>query len=423
MTDLLIVRLCLLNAYIFLMLNSLAGGPLWPHLTVPGKVFQLDGVFWATLNLFVHLSTVIRLLRDERQVSLTNDKLALWRMFYRTGGLSQVLFYETVAQHCTIVTVEEGTHLDLQTYFYILYKGTVQITLMEHTHQSSSLSPSTKNNNTAAHSRIISRRNAWSGQLFDFRALGMVQELSKEQNNNSTTRITTTTSLQGVVVSTSGATLFQFRRSDMPRIVQTPSSRLVWKELLTETLLNIVKRYFHSQPPPSQTKNSTTSSKTKTPLQSAPSFYHNNDQLFVSPLFAPLEEWETPAAWQAGSGSALKNPLAHIVATMQRSFAPPWPFSSGPPTGLRHSLHLGNVPKPRGQQKEQEQTTTNNNSIVQHSNAAVVESTPLLSSSKSTTPLYQQENDEEALLLGGMHLVDFVKFPQHKRTNNKPAKK
>ena len=219
MTDLLIVRLCLLNAYIFLMLNSLAGGPLWPHLTVPGKVFQLDGVFWATLNLFVHLSTVIRLLRDERQVSLTNDKLALWRMFYRTGGLSQVLFYETVAQHCTVVTVEEGTHLDLQTYFYILYKGTVQITLMEH-----------PKSNTAAHSRIISRRNAWSGQLFDFRALGMVQELSKEQSNN------TNASLQGVVVSTSGATLFQFRRADMPRIVQTPSSRLVWKELLTNRL-------------------------------------------------------------------------------------------------------------------------------------------------------------------------------------------
>ncbi len=63
-SDLLCIRLCLSSAYVFLFLNSIFGAPLWPLLINPGQ-FQLDGVIWAILNLYLHLTTVFRLLRDE----------------------------------------------------------------------------------------------------------------------------------------------------------------------------------------------------------------------------------------------------------------------------------------------------------------------------------------------------------------------
>ena len=289
-SDLLIIRICLSSAYIFLFLNSILGAPLWPTLEIPDKI-QLDGILWATLNLYVHCTTVVRLLRDERPVQLTEDEEALWRMFFRIGGLSQRMFKTTVARHCVVVTHDKDEKLDVSRYFYILYKGCVKLTVTDD-----------------YNGNIVSARKAQSGQLFDFRALGLLDHnpnLAKHRLE--------------AVVTVSRVTLFRFPRESMPTIANHPRTRLMWKELLMENFLRIVQRYFDRRMRLENTA---------------------DGQAYINPIFLPLEPSEQPNPLRAGSGLALKNPLRHVWASMLWSFAPPWPFQ-GPPQGLRHNQLLG----------------------------------------------------------------------------------
>ena len=103
--DLLVVRLCLTSAYIFLIANGLLGSPLWPHLYRPGHL-TVDMLLWGFACLYVHVSSVVRLLADEGAVPLTTtpQEEALWRMFYRVGGLSRQLFRHYIAAHLQVVT-------------------------------------------------------------------------------------------------------------------------------------------------------------------------------------------------------------------------------------------------------------------------------------------------------------------------------
>ena len=66
-TDLLVIRIFLCFAYLFLLLNSIALVDSFAVCKV-----SIDGVLWSLLNLYVHLSTVIRLVVDEKPVSLTS---------------------------------------------------------------------------------------------------------------------------------------------------------------------------------------------------------------------------------------------------------------------------------------------------------------------------------------------------------------
>ena len=266
----------------FLFLNSVLGAPLWPSLRVPEKI-QLDGVLWATLNLYVHVSTVVRLLNDERQAKFKEpEHEALWRMFYRTGGLSQQVFTKTIGAHCTVVRFTENEIIDTEDYFYIIYKGTVKITVRDE------------------RGSLVSTRKAQSGQLFDFRALGLLQDMQSSFRHHIS------------VESGSQVVLFQFPRKDMARIASHPSTRLMWKELLMENLLRIVVRYFDKR------------------------IRHlGDDRNYTNPIFLPLQKWEEPLPLRAGSGKALRRPLDHILASMQWSFTPPWPWK-GPLMGLRH---------------------------------------------------------------------------------------
>jgi hypothetical protein len=208
-------------------------------------------------------------------------------MFYRTGGLSQKLFKDTVAKYCEVVTFKEGQEIRTDEWFYIVYKGTVRITVSD--------------DNGA----FISSRKAQSGQLFDFRDLGLLQDVHKSLARHR---------LEGVVA-TSDSTLFRFPKDQIAQIASHQSTRLMWKELLMENLLRIVQRYFDKR--------------IRQGLDSINGEYTN-------PIFLPLEKWEEPNPLRAGSGLALKTPFMHIFATMGWSFSPPWPWK-GPPPGLRHA--------------------------------------------------------------------------------------
>lgn len=358
-SDLLVIRLCLSTAYVFLFANSLLGAPLWPLLRLEGEL-QLDGILWAIVNLYVHVTTVVRLLRDELPVKLSEDKLALWRMFFRTGGVSQRVFQKTVAQFCSVVSYEQDSILDTDKYFFIVYKGTVKLTV------------------TDDNGATISTRQAQSGQLFDFRALGLLQDnqsLAKHQ-------------LQAVVT-VSKVTLFRFRKDQIASIANNPVTRLMWKELLMENMLRIVQRYFDRRVR-----------------------HGRSSDFYINPIFAPLNPSEEPHPLRAGSGKALRTPLAHIFASAQWSFAPPYPFK-GPPMGLRHNNLLApgrvaNMPPKRLLDANETDSFLSNGSGASQSS---INGDPDVSYQTFTSAEedeefleYLHEIDEE---MGGIHLVGF----------------
>jgi hypothetical protein len=209
-------------------------------------------------------------------------------MFYRTGGLSKRLFQTTVAEYCDVVTFAEGETIDVNKHFYIIYRGTVKLTV------------------TDDNGDVVSSRKAQSGQLFDFRALGLLEDVHSLAKHR----------LQAVVA-VSPVTLFRFPRHKMIQIASNPTTRLMWKELLMENLLRIVQRYFDKR-----IRKDTVSGRE-----------------YLNPLFLPLQGWEEPHPLRAGSNVALQRPLSHVWASMKWSFAPPWPFK-GPPMGLRHNQLL-----------------------------------------------------------------------------------
>ena len=304
-SDLLIIRCCLSSAYIFLFLNSILGAPLWPSLWLPHHV-QLDGVVWACLNLYVHLSTVTRLLMDEAPIQWPSPEMeALWRMFYRTGGLSPKVFQTTIGQHCSIEQHPKGSVLPIHSTFYMVYSGRVQLTV----------SDTQVSGTTQSQTRI-----AKSGQMFDFRALQLLNphSLAPAMTKNSTHK------LESAVVLSEKAVVFAFERKVLPTIASHPRTRLLWKELLVENLLRIVQRQFHELHGNQEASRRSATGADKDDLP------HK--------IFDPLLPSEMPDPFRAGSSFALRNPPWHVLKSAVWSFAPPWPIA-GPPLGLRHD-HL-----------------------------------------------------------------------------------
>lgn len=95
--DLLLIRVCLIMAYIWLMTAACNGFPSWPHIKdgpagEPGFI-SVDGIVWAGLNLFFHGAALYRMLRDERRISLSQpEHESLWLFFYRRSGMGRLEF-------------------------------------------------------------------------------------------------------------------------------------------------------------------------------------------------------------------------------------------------------------------------------------------------------------------------------------------
>jgi hypothetical protein len=150
--DLFVIRFLLFVAYFFLFLQAALGGPLWGSLINNGKV-AVDGLVWSIIGMYIHGSSMVCLILDERKVDLTEDEDVLWRMFYRTGGLSALLFKKIVASHLEVVEFEANVDVPVDNYFYILYKGRVQLRIWED-------------------EKVITERICQSGEMFDFKLLG-----------------------------------------------------------------------------------------------------------------------------------------------------------------------------------------------------------------------------------------------------------
>eukprot|EP00887_Chlorella_sp_A99_P000166 scaffold13.g166.t1 len=93
--DILLIRLFLCAAYAWLLLAAATGYPTWPRVSRPGFL-SVDGIAWASVNLFFHGWNLARLLHDERRVEFRDPEAeALWRFFYRRSGMGRLEFSQS----------------------------------------------------------------------------------------------------------------------------------------------------------------------------------------------------------------------------------------------------------------------------------------------------------------------------------------
>ena len=285
--DLLLIRLFLYLAYIFLLVNAVLGSPLWPKIFAVDETITfsediaMDSFLWAVVSLYVHGSSLVALIWDEREPTLTQDEEALWRMMYRSGGLSARLFQDIVARNLNVVEVSAGDVIDTENYFFIIYRGRIELEVLE--------------GKQPSHSRVL-----LSGEMFDLKALGLVR--TESIFDNSSVRCT----------ALCDSKLFEIRKEDLAKIAKNPLSKSVFQALMINNLMYMVESYREL----TQTR--------------------QEDENYCNKIFDPLEPWEQPDPHRSGSGKALKQPLRHIWNGMRGSFGLPWPFSRHP-VGLRQT--------------------------------------------------------------------------------------
>eukprot|EP00980_Cylindrotheca_fusiformis_P001310 scaffold333_cov133-Cylindrotheca_fusiformis.AAC.36 len=284
--DLLLVRLLLFLAYAMLLLNAVLGSPLWPHLinledSDWSSNLAWDSLVWAVLSVYVHGSSLIALVLDEREVALSDDEAALWRMMYRTGGLSARLFQDIVARHLKVVEVQEGELVDTDEFFFILFSGRVELDVWaEDVH---------------THSRILH-----SGEMFDLQTVGNATKHPIFENSSIRCK------------ALSKAKLFQLRKDDLTKMSQNPQAKSVFQALLINNLMYVVENYGEVSRLP-----------------------HDSD-CQCNKIFDKLEDWELPASHLSGSGKVLQKPCQHLWGVIKGTFSLPWPFSTHP-VGLRQT--------------------------------------------------------------------------------------
>lgn len=94
--DILLIRLFLTSAYVFLLVSAALGYPRWPNVGSTGGI-AVDGVVWATLSGSLHALALLRLLLDERTVRFCSaDEEQLWRFFYRRSGMGRLEMKEVL---------------------------------------------------------------------------------------------------------------------------------------------------------------------------------------------------------------------------------------------------------------------------------------------------------------------------------------
>jgi hypothetical protein len=348
LADLLVIRLFLFLAYVSLFLNSVLGSPQWPDVYSADAV-HLDGLIWSSIGLYVHGSSVIRLLLDERKVTFaTAEETALSRMFYRMSGLSERLFQVIISPYLEIVNVEAGQDIPVKNHFYIIYTGNV----MMHVYDES-----------RGHV-VVLKRIIRSSEAFDINDLNLFTMASGEtffdKHSIKCTSLTTTR-------------LFRFGRDEMKKLAQhQPSSKGVWQALLINNLSLVVESYA--------TNGTTTKTmevyQQQQQQQQQQQRIIKEDDLLLAPdkIFEPLQDYELPHPLEAGSGLALQSPLSclrHIFRYLMRSFSPPcWGPCWGRPrrghfTGIRQTL----LAMPPRQKNSTTRRWTHRSSMVESSHA------------------------------------------------------
>ncbi len=276
--DLLVIRLFLFAAYLMLFINSILGSPLWGDSKADG--LPLDSLIWAVVGLYVHGTSLVNLLNDERYVTLNENEEALWCLFYRTGGLSRRLFKTIVAPDMEFVTLDGDEDIPTEHYFYIVYHGRVSLKIYD-----------------GSSTDLKVDRILGSAEMFDIAHVGFFDNASIFVKVNLRCRTLEKTQF------------FRFPRSAIRKIANHQFAKDVMQALLLNTLSKIVEHRETNRDSP----------------------------VVCDPIFSPLQPREQPLSVMPGSGKALQKPLLHIINCIHRSFAMPWPLGKHP-AGIRQVL-------------------------------------------------------------------------------------
>lgn len=95
-SDILIIRIFLFLAYVWLLTASVVGFPRWPEYQWTGSI-SVDGICWAVCNILVHGAAIASLLLDERRIRFkVVDEQQLFRFLYRRGGFEPLEAREVI---------------------------------------------------------------------------------------------------------------------------------------------------------------------------------------------------------------------------------------------------------------------------------------------------------------------------------------
>jgi len=284
--DILCLRFFLSGAYFWLFVNAVTGFPNWNEL-FHKEVFilHIDVLLWTTVTLYTHATKFIGIVLNERKVDLPIESMPLYRMMYRNGGLSELLFRQFVWPRFGLTHLKKGDKIeDDGESLYIILEGTASanITLKGRTKEIA----------------------LGSGEVIHVKGLNIFKQAQCEAFAEQTVH---------AVVSSESMRVYRCSREDMDAIARQPQTKQAYQGLLIFVLTRISERAI---------------------LQNVD--IPSNPSTGLHPAFLPLEDWEEPDPMNSGSGKALDFPIQHFVTSLRRSYRPPYPMIKWIP-GLRHS--------------------------------------------------------------------------------------
>jgi hypothetical protein len=360
--DILCLRFFLTFAYLFLFINAITGFPNLGELATSSTedfILHYDVLVWSSITLYVHFSKFMGILLNEKEIRLPEESIPLWRMLYRNGGLSQLLFKQYIyPSKFQVVKFKAGTEIPTDNCLYIILDGVAdtQITLQRgdgfadvacSPTSAANSSPATpkagtadnksprnrpnsgtkyskkkmefdeKMSNASSTSTTMSQRNLLltSGEMINIKVLQLFRAgTESEAFANQTVNATAVTDM----------TLYRISDVDVISMAKTPQTKNAYQGLLIYALTGVAEREIMISH-----------------FCKGGSFSEYNTRREKGPdgrdfAFQPLEDWEEPNPLISGSGKALTMPIRHFASALKTSFRPPWPIIRWIP-GLRHA--------------------------------------------------------------------------------------
>jgi len=331
-SDILCLRWFLSWAYLWLFINAVCGFPDLTELYRNPKnsvfILHYDVLAWSVCTFYVHFTKLMGIVMNERKVHLPEEYQPLWRVLYRNGGLSELLFKQFIMTKFDVVTFKKGTELPLDGYLYIILDGTCdsKITLQrsEESLAGKSSTSFSKSLNRSLISETMSRcrLKLTSGDILNVKYLHMFRAGSEsEAFANQSIEATAETDM----------TLYRIRDSDILSLAKTGQTKNAYQGLLIFALTavaerEIIDRHFADANGRGGATN-----------DDGASTHRELGEDGRDVAFQPLREWEEPNPLLSGSGGAFRMPLHHFGAALKNSFKPPPPLLKWIP-GLRHSM-------------------------------------------------------------------------------------
>ena len=128
-SDVVLIRSCLVLAYVLMLVQTATGWPSWPHAVGSDPSFvAADGLTWLGVILPLHVWAVARLVWDERMLKAFGEERdeSLWAFWNHRTGVSRFDFVP-ILQSGKWVSVERGAQVDTSEFVFLVVKGLFKV--------------------------------------------------------------------------------------------------------------------------------------------------------------------------------------------------------------------------------------------------------------------------------------------------------